>query len=200
MYGPLPGEPATGWLERNYLRAFQRCYQALGALLDPALLREAGGDDAMIGLLEPFFRAAQPRDFVNKLMAMNIRLKGANLILVKVEKMTAANGVLALPPLFSRRIIETSMICPSGTKLEGAVEKSVLKKAVRDAVPDAIIARPKSGMMVPVRFWFCLLYTSSPDGPNSLAGPESAPERSKHRARAPPKSEGDGLAVPGVCS
>ena len=108
----------------------------------------------MIGLLEPFFQAEQPRDFVNKLMAMNIRLKGANLILVKVEKMTAANGVLALPPLFSRRIIETSMLCPPGTKLEGAVEKSVLKKAVRDIVPEAIIARPKSGMMVPVRFWF----------------------------------------------
>ena len=154
LYGPLPGEPAAGWLERNYLRAFQRCYQDLGALLDPALLREAGGDEAMIGLLEPFFQAEQPRDFVNKLMAMNIRLKGANLILVKVEKMTAANGVLALPPLFSRRIIETSMLCPPGTKLEGAVEKSVLKKAVRDIVPEAIIARPKSGMMVPVRFWF----------------------------------------------
>jgi len=154
LYGPLPGEPTTGWLERNYLRAFQRCYQDLGALLDPALLRETGGDEAMIGLLEPFFRAAQPRDFVNKLMAMNVRLKGANLILVKVEKMTAANGVLALPPLFSRRIIETSMMCPSGVKLEGAVEKSVLKKAVRDVVPEAIIARPKTGMMVPVRFWF----------------------------------------------
>lgn len=154
LYGPLPGEPASGWLERNYLRAFQRCYQDLGILLDPALLREAGGDEAMIGLLEPFFQAPRPRDFVNKLMATNIRLKGANLILVKVEKMTAANGVLALPPLFSRRIIETSMICPPGAKLEGAVEKSVLKKAVRDVVPDAIVARPKSGMMVPVRFWF----------------------------------------------
>lgn len=154
LYGPLPGESATGWLERNYLRAFQRCYQDLGALLDPALLREAGSDEAMIGLLEPFFQAARPRDFVNKLMAMNIRLKGANLILVKVEKMTAGHGVLALPPLFSRRIVETSMICPPGAKLEGAVEKSVLKKAVRDLVPEAIIARPKSGMMVPVRFWF----------------------------------------------
>ncbi|MBE2187861.1 MAG: asparagine synthase, partial [Candidatus Kapabacteria bacterium] len=32
--------------------------------------------------------------------------------------------------------------------------KSVLKQAVRDWVPEAIIARPKSGMMVPVRFWF----------------------------------------------
>ncbi|TVR61871.1 MAG: asparagine synthase [Candidatus Competibacteraceae bacterium] len=154
LYGPLPGEPAAGWLERNYLRAFQRCYQDLNALLDPALLREAGGDDALVGLLEPYFQAPTPRDFVNKLTSINIRLKGANLILVKVEKMTAGHGVLALPPLFSRRIIETSMACPPALRLEGAVEKSVLKKAVRDLVPEAIIARPKSGMMVPVRFWF----------------------------------------------
>ncbi len=154
LYGPLPGEPASGWLERNYLRAFQRCYQDLSALLAPTVLAETGGDEAMIALLEPFFQADQPRDFVNKLMAMNIRLKGANLILVKVEKMTAANGVLALPPLFSRRIIETSMRCPSAIKLEGSIEKSVLKKAVWDIVPEPIIARPKSGMMVPVRFWF----------------------------------------------
>jgi asparagine synthetase B (glutamine-hydrolysing) len=37
LYGPLPGDPPTGWLERNYLRAFQRGYQDLGVLLDPAL-------------------------------------------------------------------------------------------------------------------------------------------------------------------
>ncbi len=154
LYGPLPGEPSAGWLERNYLRAFQRCYQDLDSLLTTALLRETGGDDALIALLEPFFHADQPHDFINKLMAMNIRLKGANLILVKVEKMTAANGVIALPPLFSRRIIEASMHCPSQLKLEGSVEKSVLKKAVQDIVPEPIIARPKSGMMVPVRFWF----------------------------------------------
>ncbi|MDG4604930.1 MAG: asparagine synthase C-terminal domain-containing protein [Candidatus Contendobacter sp.] len=154
LYGPLPGDSPVGWLERNYLCAFQRGYQDLGALLDPALLREAGGDAALIGLLEPFFQASPPRDFVNKLMSMNIRLKGANLILVKVEKMTSAHGVLALPPLFSRRIIETSLSCPPNLKLEGAVEKSVLKKAMRDWVPEAIIARPKVGMMVPVRFWF----------------------------------------------
>jgi len=154
LYGPLSGEPEAGWLERNYLRAFQRCYQDLSALLDPALLREAGGEEALMALLEPYFQAPEPRDFVNKLMSINIRLKGAHLILVKVEKMSSAHGLLALPPLFSRRIIEASMICPPGMKLAGAVEKSVLKKAVCDLVPEPIIARPKSGMMVPVRFWF----------------------------------------------
>lgn len=154
LYGPLPGEAPTGWLERNYLRAFQRCYQDLSALLNPDVFRQAGGEDALTALLEPYFQAPQPPDFVNKLMSINIRLKGAHLILVKVEKMSAAHGLLALPPLFSRRIIEASMMCPPGEKLAGSVEKSVLKKAVHGLVPDAIIARPKSGMMVPVRFWF----------------------------------------------
>lgn len=154
LYGPLPGEPTQGWLERNYLRSFQRGYQDLTELLDPALLREAGGIEALTELLEPWFNAPEPDDFVNKLMSINIRLKGANLILVKVDKMSSAHGLLALPPLFSRRIIETSMMCPPGTKLAGAVEKNVLKQAVRDWVPGPIIARPKSGMMVPVRFWF----------------------------------------------
>lgn len=154
LYGPAPDEPKQGWLERNYLHAFQRCYQDLKSLVEPSLFKEAGGEEALVALLEPFFNTPTPQAFLNKLMSLNIRLKGANLILVKVDKMTSANGLLALPPLFSRRIIETSMACPPELKLEGAVEKAILKKAVQDLVPEAIIARPKSGMMVPVRFWF----------------------------------------------
>jgi asparagine synthase (glutamine-hydrolysing) len=87
-------------------------------------------------------------------MAMNIRLKGANLILVKVDKMTSANGILALPPLFCRKTIETSLACPPRLKLDGNIEKAILKKAVEDIVPRPIVERPKSGMMVPVRYWF----------------------------------------------
>jgi asparagine synthase (glutamine-hydrolysing) len=67
--------------------------------------------------------------------------------------MTAANGLLALPPLFARRVIAASMAIPPGLKLAGNVEKGVLKRAVADIVPRPIVERPKSGMMVPVRFW-----------------------------------------------
>jgi len=67
--------------------------------------------------------------------------------------MTSANGLLALAPLFSRRIIETSMACPPRLKLQGNIEKGILKAAMTDILPAAIINRPKSGMMVPVRFW-----------------------------------------------
>jgi asparagine synthase (glutamine-hydrolysing) len=39
-------------------------------------------------------------------------------------------------------------------KLKGSIEKYVLKQAVRDIVPATIIERPKSGMLVPVHYWF----------------------------------------------
>ena len=154
LYGPMEGEADDAWLERNYLLSYRKCFADLRRLLLPDVWKASGGEEALVEIIRPFFRATRPRSFLNKLMAMNIRLKGANLILVKVDKMSSANGLLALPPLFSRRTIETSMACPPRLKLMGNVEKGVLKRAVADIVPDPIIQRPKSGMMVPVRIWF----------------------------------------------
>ncbi len=46
------------------------------------------------------------------------------------------------------------MQIPPQYKLAGAQEKAVLKQAVADILPREIIQRPKSGMMVPVQYWF----------------------------------------------
>ncbi len=154
LYGPLPGEASEDYLERNYLHSYRKCFSDLTHLLDPDVLRMSGGEDALLDIVRPFMKASSPKSFVNKLMSINIRLKGANLILVKVDKMSSANGILAMPPLFSKRVIENGMRCPAPYKLNGNVEKYVLKRAVADLVPAPILQRPKSGMMVPVRFWF----------------------------------------------
>lgn len=156
IYGPPVRESNGGWLELDYLRSYRKCFNDLDQMLTPEAWAATGGVDmrgALAAILTPFFSAGRPRHFLNRLMGINIRLKGANLILVKVDKMTSANGLLALAPLFSKRIVQTSMACPPALKLIGNVEKGVLKKAVADIVPQPIIDRPKSGMMVPVRFW-----------------------------------------------
>lgn len=154
IYGPLPGEHPDEWMERNYLVSYKKCFSDLDKILSEDLLRESGGEPSLINVVTPFFNTRQPENFLNKLMAANIRLKGANLILVKVDKMTSANGLLAMPPLFLKQIILSSIQCPPELKLMGNIEKGILKKAVEDIVPSPIVQRPKSGMMVPVRFWF----------------------------------------------
>jgi asparagine synthase (glutamine-hydrolysing) len=88
------------------------------------------------------------------LMEINIKYKGADQILTKVSNLTTANQLIGLSPLFDRRIVQFSRSIPPEYKLAGNVEKAVLKEAIKDLLPTAIINRPKSGMMVPVQKGF----------------------------------------------
>ena len=93
-------------------------------------------------------------DFVARLQAMNIALKGAHHILPKVNALSAPFGIVPRSPLFDRDVVDLACEIPSHLKLHGSVEKYILKRAVRDLLPEAIITRPKSGMLVPVEGWF----------------------------------------------
>lgn len=138
--------------ERSYLRAHQRCYDDLGEMLTPAA-REAAGDGLEAALARYF---ADPRwtRFVTKLQAINVTFKGAHHILPKVDAVSAPFGVVARSPLFDRSVVETAFRIPPQLKLRGSVEKYLLKRAVSDVLPAAILDRPKSGMLVPVEGWF----------------------------------------------
>lgn len=156
LYGPQasPAGRVEDWLERTYLQSYRRCHDDLRSLLAPGLWELADPATHLAAVLTPYFRGPRPVSFLNKLMVANMRLKGANLILVKVDKMTSANGVLALAPLFTRDVLRASLRCPPHFKLAAGIEKAILKRAVADIVPEPIVRRPKRGMMVPLRHWF----------------------------------------------
>ncbi|MBT3224255.1 MAG: asparagine synthase, partial [Proteobacteria bacterium] len=139
--------------ERAYLASYRRAYTELEYLLTPEV-RASAGPEHLEGLLSPFLTKQKPRLFLHKLMAINIRFKGAHLILPKVERMLGAWGVTPLSPLFDERIVRLSFAMPGTMKVCRGVEKVVLKKAYRDDLPARIIDRPKSGMRVPVHWWF----------------------------------------------
>jgi asparagine synthase (glutamine-hydrolysing) len=132
-----------------YLQSFQKCAQDLPQLLKPDVWMAVKDADMVFSkdLLDP-------GDYLNRLMSLNIKFKGADQILTKVYNLTTATGIEGRSPLFDRRIVELSMQIPPEFKLSGTQEKAVLKQAVRDLLPDEIILRPKSGMMVPVQLGF----------------------------------------------
>ena len=59
-----------------------------------------------------------------------------------------------MAPLFDERIVRLSFAMPGTMKLFRGVEKIVLKRAFAGRLPQSVIDRPKSGMRVPVHYWF----------------------------------------------
>ena len=140
--------------ERSYLRAYQKCYDDLDHLLTPRVRAALEREPPQETFLSPYFAAPQFAHYLNKLMHINVRLKGSHQILYKVDRMAAAWGLEGRSPLFDRRVVEFSFGIPPRWKRSGQEEKYVLKRAVWDLLPEAILTRPKSGMLVPVQGWF----------------------------------------------
>jgi asparagine synthase (glutamine-hydrolysing) len=139
--------------ERCYLRAHLKCFDDLDVAVAPAV-KEALSVSPLEERLSPLFDDPRWRNFVTKLQAINITLKGAHHILPKVDAISALFGVVARSPLFDRDVVELSLAIPPQLKLRGSVEKYLLKEAVRDLLPREIVDRPKSGMLAPVEAWF----------------------------------------------
>lgn len=156
MLHELYGDAGSAHLARegNYLRSYQKCYDDLPQLFTPRVHRALAERPPQENLLTPFFNDPSMNAYLNKLMNINIRLKGSHQILYKVDRMTAAWGIEGRSPLFDRRVAEFSFSIPPHFKQAGTNEKFVLKKAVWDILPEPILTRPKSGMLVPVQGWF----------------------------------------------
>jgi asparagine synthase (glutamine-hydrolysing) len=145
LYSPVSQQDPL----QAYLLSFRKCAADLPQLLKPELWAAVQP--------EPYCFAddlQSSASYLNRLMMLNIKFKGADQILTKVSNLTRAAGVEGRSPLFDRRIVEQSMTIPPQYKLSGVEEKAVLKQAVADLLPEAILNRPKSGMMVPVQAGF----------------------------------------------
>jgi asparagine synthase (glutamine-hydrolysing) len=147
LLSELYGDDDPLALERAYLLAHQKCWDELDAMLGP-------GPHHVESLVTPWLQDPRWPAYLDKLMAINVAWKGAWHILPKVDALSAPYGVLARSPLFDRAVVERAFALPPSMKRNGPIEKYLLKEAVRDLLPAAIVDRPKSGMMVPVEAWF----------------------------------------------
>jgi asparagine synthase (glutamine-hydrolysing) len=132
-----------------YLISFQKCAADLPQLLKPEIWDEV---KTVPSVFSEDLNASG--NYLNRLMALNIKFKGADQILTKVNNLTQAADLHGRSPLFDQRIVDLSMTIPPEYKLSGVVEKAVLKQAVANLLPAQILDRPKSGMLVPVQLGF----------------------------------------------
>jgi asparagine synthase (glutamine-hydrolysing) len=103
---------------------------------------------------ERISREKPESDFGERMVYLELKQRLAELLLMRVDKMTMAAGVEARVPFLDHALVEFSMRIPTEMKIRGGVSKYLLKRALAGVVPEAVLHRPKRGFGAPVSEWF----------------------------------------------
>jgi asparagine synthase (glutamine-hydrolysing) len=93
-------------------------------------------------------------DLRQRMTYIELKRRLAELLLMRVDKMTMATSVEARVPFLDHELVEFVLALPPELKVRGTTGKYILKRAVSDILPRRIVERPKQGFGAPVPEWF----------------------------------------------
>jgi asparagine synthase (glutamine-hydrolysing) len=105
-------------------------------------------------LWEEAERARPDADLLQKMSYLELKQRLAELLLMRVDKMTMATSVEARVPFLDRELVEFALALPADMKVRGGVGKWLLKRTVDGLLPSDIVHRKKQGFGAPVSEWF----------------------------------------------
>lgn len=82
---------------------------------------------------------------MERIVYWELKNRLAELLLMRVDKVTMATSIEARVPFLDHKLVEFSMNIPGSLKAKDGVTKYILKKALRGILPDEIIDRRKIG-------------------------------------------------------
>ncbi len=92
-------------------------------------------------------------NFLRQMVYYEFKNRLAELLLMRVDKMSMAVSIESRVPFLDHRLVEFSFRIPQALKLKDGVPKYILKKAAEGIIPNEIIYRRKQGFAAPVREW-----------------------------------------------
>ncbi len=93
-------------------------------------------------------------DLLQKMSYLELKQRLAELLLMRVDKMTMATSVEARVPFLDRELVEFALALPTSMKVRDGIGKWLLKHTVDGLLPSEIVHRPKQGFGAPVAEWF----------------------------------------------
>ena len=144
----VPLEPSTRYA---FYRAYYRDSELLN-LYSPELRHELAGERAW-SEHEEYMRNAPAADFLDKMLYTDWKTFLPELNLAYCDKLSMAASVETRVPYLDNEIVDFMCTVPANLKLHGFTSKYLLREAMRDLVPDAILHRRKAGFGAPIRTW-----------------------------------------------
>src|SRR5262245_11790396 len=121
-------------------------------LYDPGLRDALGSNDVYAPVREALGRFS-PDDVLNRQLYADLSLYLADDILVKVDRMSMATSLETRAPFLDADVMELAFSMPGHLKIRNGERKWVLKRAMKDVLPDRILTRKKEGFSIPMKNW-----------------------------------------------
>lgn len=102
---------------------------------------------------ERYYKTANAVVGLDKLLYVDAKTWLANDCLVKVDRMSMANSQEARVPFLDHTLVEFLATVPADIKMKYFQKKYLLRKALRNILPNCILSRPKKGFIMPVNIW-----------------------------------------------
>lgn len=125
-------------------------------LLRPSLLGDLVGHDPQ-EFYSRYYMGLNPStaaDHMNRLMYTDLKTLLPDAYMEKVDKAAMACSLETRLPFIDHRLVELAFQIPSRYKVRGLSTKLILKRAVRELVPEIVLRKPKHGFAVPTEPWF----------------------------------------------
>lgn len=116
-------------------------------------LRAALDGSTPADLLESHFKHTRSLAPLCQQQYVDIKTYLPDDILTKVDRMTMAASLEARVPLLDHRIVEFALNLPPRMKLRGLQTKTILREAMADYLPKAVLEKSKQGFSIPLKNW-----------------------------------------------
>ncbi len=122
------------------------------ALLAPELRAEIAGDPSLT-MIERLYRSSGSDDDLNRALYVDQASMLPDQVLAFVDRLSMAHSLEVRPPFLDHRLVEFVNRLPGALKIRRGRVKHILKQAVADLLPPALVDRPKEGFLMPINQW-----------------------------------------------
>jgi asparagine synthase (glutamine-hydrolysing) len=117
------------------------------------VIRDAATVERANAPLRDYLGSAGALDPVNRVSYLETRCYMLNTLLRDADFMSMAHGLEIRVPLIDHRLAQGLFAIPGSWKLNGAGPKPLLVGALKGALPDEVVHRPKQGFTLPFEHW-----------------------------------------------
>lgn len=137
---------------RNSLWLGSFSFPDLNKVLSPGLIPQFD-QHRLVEEISSYEKDFPLKDQISFLQFLDMKLYLQDDILVKVDRASMACSLEVRAPFLDYELVEFMMGLPSRYKLKGFTLKYILKKAMKNYLPQAVIQRKKKGFGVPIAKW-----------------------------------------------